>query len=169
MRTRTKREISKHRRRLVEVIHRRIDGERPMRRWWRLLVSLATLGTLFIGLANFDPAVIEFILVVASLLFIVEEIVHLWHRAPRPRWRRFMLEMIGGGFGMWLFAGLLYWAKGDMDGVQYVVFFMLVMGAILQVLFCYGFWRYRRLMREIEETKDAIRRREQRRKKLEML
>lgn len=167
--TRTKREINKHRRRLVEVIHRRIDREYPMRRWWRLLVSLASLATLFIGFAKLEPIVFEFVLLGTFLLFIVEEITRLRHRAPRPRWFRFMMETMGGGVGMWLFAGSLYWAEGDTEEVLSVVYFMLVMGAILLMLFCYGAWRYWRLKREIGETKDAIHRRMQRRKNMELL
>ena len=167
--TRTKREINKHRRRLVEVIHRRIDREYPMRRWWRLLVSLASLATLFIGFAKLEPVVFEFVLLGAFLLFIVEEIARLRHRAPRPRWLRFMMETMGGGAGMWLFTGLLYWVEGDTEEVLSVVYFMLVMGAILLMLFCYGAWRYGRLKREIEETKDAIHRRMHRQRKLERL
>lgn len=140
-----------------------------MRRWWRLLVSLASLGTLFIGFTRFDPIVVEFIFAGMFLLFIVEEIARLRHRAPRPRWRRFMIETIGGGLSFWFFAGLLHWAKGDTEEVLYVVYFMLAMGAILLMLFCYGVWRFWRLKCEIEETKDAIRRRMQRQRKLEKL
>lgn len=156
--------------RLTQKISKRIDREHPERKRKRfvqaaLILALILLNHLCEG--NKPLMIIWFIALFAALIYF--EIDRLRRKAPRPRWRDCSLES-GMGAAILLFVSILIgttepWTPDN----KALVVGLAAAGAASLVLFGFALRRFIFIKREIAEEQEQIRRRAERRRKMELL